>query len=165
MTRRSLVLAIVGAVVAPSTTLALQTAEDTLPARVVDRAIKAFMRHDAEAYLAEWDSVTYFQDLEPSQVSATHPGGPTRRRHDEFARRLREAWGRPDPRGRGRVELIQRLVAGRFVVNHLAISWDPPHDPQNFQKLEIYEVRNGKIVAEYDGQYVASGRPVGAGGP
>jgi hypothetical protein len=163
--RWSLVLAIVGAVLAPSTSLALQTAEDTLPERVVDRAIKAFMRHDAEAYIAEWDSVTYFQDLEPSQVSANHPGAPTRRQHHEFARRLREAWGRPGPRGRGRVELVQRLVAGRFVVNHLAISWDPPHDTQNFQKLEIYEVRNGKIVAEYDGQYVASGRPSGAGGP
>ena len=165
MTRWSLVLAIVGAVVAPSTAPALQTSEDTLPARVVDRAIKAFMRHDAEAYIAEWDSLTYFQDLEPSQVSATHPGAPTVRRHDEFARRLREAWGRPDPRGRGRIELVQRLVAGRFVVNHLAMSWDPPHDTQNFQKLEIYEVRNGKIVAEYDGQFVAGGRPAGPGGP
>jgi hypothetical protein len=163
--RCSLVLVILGAVLAPSTGVALQTAEDTLPERVVDRAIKAFMRHDAEAYIAEWDSVTYFQDLEPSQVSAAHPGAPSRRRHAEFARRLREAWGRPDPRGRGRVELIQRLVAGRFVVNHLAMSWEPPHDTQNFQKLEIYEVRNGKIVAEYDGQYVASGRSAAAGRP
>jgi hypothetical protein len=132
---------------------------------VVDRAIKAFMRHDAEAYIAEWDSVTYFQDLEPSQVSAAHPGAPRQRRQDEFARRLREAWSRPDPRGRGHVKLIQRLVAGRFVVNHLAISWDPPHDTQNFQKLEIYEVRNGKIVAEYDGQYVASGPSSAPRGP
>ena len=123
------------------------------------------MRHDAEAYIAEWDSVTYFQDLEPSQVSAAHPGAPRQRRHDEFARRLREAWSRPDPRGRGHVKLIQRLVAGRFVVNHLAISWDLPHDTQNFQKLEIYEVRNGKIVAEYDGQYVASGHPSSPRGP
>ena len=54
---------------------------------------------------------------------------------------------------------------GRFVVNHLAISWDPPHHTQNFQKLEIYEVRNGKIVAEYDGQYVASGHPSSPRGP
>ncbi|HUS16320.1 MAG TPA: hypothetical protein VM536_15080 [Chloroflexia bacterium] len=163
--RCSLVLAVLVAVLTPSTSVALQTAEDTLPERVVDRAIKAFMRHDAEAYITEWDSVTYFQDLEPSQVSAAHPGAPSQRRHAEFARRLREAWGRPDSRGRGRVELIQRLVAGRFVVNHLAMSWEPPHDTQNFQKLEIYEVRNGKIVAEYDGQYVASGRSAAAGRP
>jgi hypothetical protein len=163
--RCSLALVIAGVILAPSTSLALQTAQDTLPERVVDRAIKAFMRHDAEAYIAEWDSVTYFQDLEPSQVSSAHPGAPRQRRHDEFARGLREAWSRPDPRGRGHVKLIQRLVAGRFVVNHLAISWDPPHDTQNFQKLEIYEVRNGKIVAEYDGQYVASGRPAAPRGP
>ena len=128
--RYSLVLTVLVAVLTPSTSVALQTAEDTLPERVVDRAIKAFMRHDAEAYIAEWDSVTYFQDLEASQVSAAHPRAPSRMRHAEFARRLREAWGRPDPRGRGRVELIQRLVAGHYVVNHLAMSWEPPHDEQ-----------------------------------
>ncbi len=164
--RRILVLMIVGAGLAPSTGAALQTAEDTLPERVVDRAVQAFMRHDAAAYVAEFDTVYYFQDLEPPRVAATNPGAPRRMRAEELARRLREAWEKPDPRGKGHVDLIQRLVAGRFVVNHLALWWDTPQGAaQNFQKLEIYEVRNGKIIAEYDGQYVASGRPKAAGGP
>lgn len=164
--RRTLVFMIVGAGLVPSTGGALQTADDTIPERVVDRAVQAFIRHDAAAYVAEFDSVYYFQDLEPARVAAAHPGAPRRMRTEELARRLREAWEKPGPRGPGHVDLIQRLVAGRFVVNHLAIRWDTPQGAaQSFEKLEIYEVRNGRIIAEYDGQYVGSGRPKAAGSP
>lgn len=136
---------------------AAQTPQDTLPERVVERALNAFMRGDVPAYVAEWDSLSYFQDLEPRQVATAHPGAPKLVRAEERARRLREYLAKPDPRGRGHIDLIQRLVAGRFVVNHIAVWWDPPYgDSHNFQKLEIYEVRNGKIVAEYDGQAVAA---------
>jgi hypothetical protein len=55
------------------------------------------------------------------------------------------------------------MVAGRFAVYHIAVLFDPPHEEDSFEKLEIYEVRNGKIVAEYDGQFVASGHPKAAG--
>jgi hypothetical protein len=46
------------------------------------------------------------------------------------------------------------MVVGRFVVYHIVVKFDPPHEDRSFEKLEIYEVRNGRIVAEYDGQYV-----------
>jgi len=56
--------------------------------------------------------------------------------------------------------VLDRMVAGRFVVYHIAVLFDPPHEDQSFEKLEVYEVRNGKIVAEYDGQGVRSGPKV-----
>jgi hypothetical protein len=57
------------------------------------------------------------------------------------------------------------MVVGRFVVYHIAVVFEPPHEDQTFEKLEIYEVKNGKIVAEYDGQYTASGPAKAAGAP
>jgi hypothetical protein len=57
------------------------------------------------------------------------------------------------------------MVVGRFVAYHIAVVFKPPHEANSFEKLEVYEVRNGKIVAEYDGQYTASGRPTAAPGP
>ena len=51
--------------------------------------------------------------------------------------------------------MLQRLVAGRFVVYHIAVLFEPPHEDHSFEKLEVYEVKNGKIVAEYDGQHTA----------
>ena len=56
-------------------------------------------------------------------------------------------------------KVLQRMVAGRFVVYHIAVLFESPHEDQSFEKLEVYEVKNGRIVAEYDGQGVASGRP------
>jgi hypothetical protein len=143
---------------------AAQTAEDTMPERVVDRASDAFRRRDVVAYVALWDTSSYFQDLAPLPLGADHPGAPSRVRPEQRARRLQGYLANPDPRGRGYRDVLQRLVAGRFVVDHVAVWWDSPYgDTASFQKIEIYEVRNGKIVAEYDGQHVASGRPKAAG--
>lgn len=159
-------LLIAGALLAAPTGAAAQTAEDTLPERVVERALDAFMRHDVAALIAEWDSVSYFQDLAAPPVPANHPGAPKLIRAEERVRAMKAYLAKPDPRGPGHRDVLQRLVAGRFVVCHIAVWWDPPYgDTHNFQKIEIYEVRNGKIVAEYDGQYVATGRPKAAGGP
>jgi hypothetical protein len=166
MMHRAAAILVVASVLLPSTGASLQTAEDTLPARVVDRAVHAFIRHDADAFIAQFDSVYYFQDLEPGRVSATQPGAPRRMRAEQVARSLREAWERPDPDGRGHVDTIARLVAGRFVVHHLALWWESPEgEAQRFEKLEIYEVCGGKIIAEYDGQYVAGGPPESTGAP
>ena len=54
---------------------------------------------------------------------------------------------------------------GRFVVYYIAVGSKPPHEENSFEKLEVYEVKNGKIVAEYDGQYTASGRAAAAAAP
>ena len=47
----------------------------------------------------------------------------------------------------------------------IAVAFKPPYEENSFEKLEVYEVKNGKIVAEYDGQYTASGRAAAAAGP
>ena len=126
---------------------------------VVERALDAFNRGDVTTRSTLYDSVYYFQDL-----MVPPPGDPNRpvamsveerarswqafvtdQRFDAPPRRSRKVW--------------QRMVVGRFVVYHIAVLFDPPHGDQSFEKLEVYEVKHGKIVAEYDGQYVASGRP------
>ena len=136
-----------------------QTAKDTLPERVVDRMLAAFDRGDAVARSALYDSVYYFQDL-----TVPPPGDPRRPAAKSADDRARE-WqdyvtkARFDTLPHRSRKVLERMVAGRFVVYHIAVRFDPPHQDQSFEKLEVYEVRNGKIVAEYDGQYVASGRP------
>lgn len=73
---------------------------------------------------------------------------------------MQAALARPDPRGHGHHDLIEQMVAGRFVLCRMAVWWDSAYGAtHDFQNLEIYEVRHGKIVAKYDGQYVAAGRP------
>ena len=47
-------------------------------------------------------------------------------------------------------KVMQGMVVGRFVVYHIAVVFKPPHEENSFEKLEVYEVKNGKIVAEYD---------------
>ena len=139
-----------------------QMAEDTLPVRVVERMLDAFNRSDVATRSALYDSVYYFQDL-----MVPPPGDPDRpvaMSAEERARlwQGRAAATRPDIPRRSR-KVLQRMVVGRFVVYHIAVLFDPPHEDQSFEKLEVYEVKRGKIVAEYDGQFVASGRPQAAG--
>ncbi len=151
--RYSFLLLVIAASTAVPRPVAAQ-AEDTLPEHVVDRFLAAFMRHDVTAVIALWDTVSYFQDL------AVPPTGVRRGTLEDRARAMLNSSAAPDPRGPGHRDVIRRMVVGRFVVSHIAVWWDPPYgDTHNFQKLEIYEVRNGKIVAEWDGQYTAAGRP------
>ena len=98
------------------------------------------------------------------------PGDPKRPKAMSAEERAREWQGyitetRFDTLPSRSRKVLQRLVAGRFVVYHIAVLFEPPHEDHSFEKLEVYEVKNGKIVAEYDGQYTASGRPKLAGGP
>ena len=142
-----------------------QVLEDTLPLRVVERMLDAFDRGDVTTRSTLYDSVYYFQDLmvprrgDPRRPAAISPeerarswqASVTRAGFDTLPRRSRK--------------VLQRMVAGRFVVYHFAVLFEHPHEDQSFEKLEVYEVKNGKIVAEYDGQYPASGRPAAGGGP
>jgi hypothetical protein len=140
----------------PLVTAAAQAA-DTMPVSVVERMFDAFNRDDAAARSALYDSVYYFQDLMVPR--AGDPKRPAAMTAEERARSWQASSaslraGNPAPRSR---KVLERMVAGRFVVYHVAVVFDPPNEDQTFQKLEVYEVKNGKIVAEYDGQYVASG--------
>lgn len=138
---------------------------DTLPVRVVDRMFDAFNRGDQITRSTLYDSVYYFQDLQ-----VPPPGNPARPAAMSARERAR-AWqaniteARFDTLPRRSRKVLQRMVVGRFVVYHIAVLFEPPHEDHSFEKLEVYEVKNGKIVAEYDGQFIASGRPKAAGGP
>ena len=136
-----------------------QTLEDTLPVRVVERMFDAFNRGDQVTRSRLHDSVYYFQDL------MVPPPGDTRRPNAVSAEERARTWqgyiteSRFDTLASRSRKVLQRLVAGRFVVYHIAVLFEPPHRDHSFEKLEVYEVKNGKIVAEYDGQYTGSGRP------
>ena len=143
------------------TATAAQTAQDTLPEQVVARMLDLFDRGEWRARSLLYDSVYYFQDL-----MIPPPGNPERPPAMSPEERAR-GWSRPmpdllPPRHR---KVLQRMVAGRFVVLHVAVPFDPPHQQNSFEKLEVMEVRNGKVVAEYDGQYLDAGLSVAAKGP
>lgn len=158
-----LLLPLTGAVLALPPAAAAQATQDTLPVRVVERMFDVFERGDVATRSTLYDSVYYFQDL-----MVPPPGNPNRPAAVSAPERAR-IWGggrrdtRPETLWRRHRKVLQHMVAGRFVVYHIAVLFDPPHEDHTFEKLEIYEVTNGKIVAEYDGQFVARGRPKGAG--
>lgn len=138
------------ALIAPPTAVSAQAAEDTLPARVVARMLSLFERGEMRVRATLYDSVYYWQELQ-----VPPPGDPDRPAAMSAETRSSQ-WSHPVgardsglPRHR---KTLQRLAAGPFVVYHVAVRFDPPHERHSFEKLEIYEVRNGKIVAEYDGR-------------
>jgi hypothetical protein len=131
---------------------------DTLPVRVVERMLDAFDRGDVTTRSTLYDSVYYFQDLTVPRRG--DPNRPPAMSASERARvwqaDIAQMGSDIPPRSR---KVLQRMVAGRFVVYHIAVVFEPPHEDQGFEKLEVYEVKNGRIVAEYDGQGIASRRP------
>jgi hypothetical protein len=132
---------------------AAQAARDTLPERVVARMFELFDRGEVTERSTLYDSVYFFRDL--AVPPPGQPDHPLAMAPEARARAWRngalgvEASAKPRHR-----RVLGRLVAGRFVVLHIAVVFDPPNQGDSFEKLEIYEVRNGRIVAEYDGQYV-----------
>jgi hypothetical protein len=142
-----------------------QAAKDTMPAQVVERMLDAFDRGDQAARSQLYDSVYYFQDL-----MVPPPGDPKRPKAMSAEERAQK-WqsyiteSRFDTLPQRSRKVLQRMVVGRFVVYHIAVVFKPPHEGNSFEKVEVYEVRNGRIVAEYDGQHTASGRPTTAARP
>jgi hypothetical protein len=154
-----------GFLIVPGPTAGAQAPPDTLPAHVVERMLEAFDRGDQVARSRLYDSVYYFQDL-----MVPRPGDPQRPKARSAEERARE-WQRfitdngSDSLPQRSRKVLQRMFVGRFVVYHVAVVFPPPHEENGFEKLEVYEVKNGKIVAEYDGQFTASARHAAAAGP
>jgi hypothetical protein len=152
-------------IVPGGSTAGAQAPSDTVPVHVVERMLDAFDRGDQTARSRLYDSVYYFQDL-----MVPSPGDPKRPLAMSAGARARQwqshiADSRFDTLPQRSRKVLERMVVGRFVVYHIAVVFKSPHQDNSFEKLEVYEVKNGKIVAEYDGQFTASGRRTAAAGP
>jgi hypothetical protein len=135
-----LLIAVLIGVSAPTFTYAqpgssTQNGRDTLPDYVARHALEAYNRHDVNALAAFYDTITVHEMLgdsarrfvgTPQQNVASLP--------DYFAK------------NQVRAELKQQIVSGPFVVQ----LYDFIENGKRTPHLDIYEVRHGKIVHEWD---------------
>ncbi len=118
-----------------------QATAEALPERVVDSAYAAFNRHDPAAFLS------YFADTWWTSAFEDTAAAPHRKvRADELkAYRELDAF-----RNRPTIRLVRRLVAGPYVVDLQSRGRD------SVLRLDIFEVRNGKIVQEWESGHLPS---------
>jgi len=136
----SIQLLVAGCLFAPSPTLAQaphasHANRDTLPDYVARRALEAYNRHDVTALSTFYDTVFVHEMLGDStaRVRGT-PAQMTASLRDYFAK------------NHVRADLKQQIVSGRFVVQ----LYDFVENGKRVPHLDIYEVRHGKIVHEWD---------------
>ena len=133
----SLIVAVVTGT--PGTALGQATA-DTLPERVVDSAYAAFNRHDPAAFLSNFAESWWSSALEAT--AAAHR--KVRAEELKAYRDLNVFRSRPTLR------LVRRLLAGPYVVDLQSRGRD------SVLRLDIFEVRNGKIVREWESDRLPS---------
>jgi hypothetical protein len=122
--------------------MAAQTAADTLPERVVDRVYETINRCDVAAFESLFAPVVYGSAMEDSTVA------PRRRRAQDIS-----GWCKPP---KVRFKMIHRIVLGPYVVDEQDVV------EQGKAHLDIFEVRKGKIVHEWESDLfppAASPRP------
>lgn len=115
-----------------------QRAADTLPERVVQRAYQAFNRADAAAFYSFFAPLWYHSGMEDSSLAAT------RRTREDAARELAQWWATGG--NRTAVRMLHRIVVGPYVVDEQAVMLPGSRDLH----LDIFEVRHGKIVHEWE---------------
>lgn len=106
------------------------------PATVAQRQLDAYDARDLEALLA-----TYASDAEPFE----HP-------HTLLARglaALRERFAALFQEPNLHAILLQRMVAGRFVVDHERVTRTFPEAPGELEVLMTYEIVDGKIARSW----------------
>jgi hypothetical protein len=113
---------------------AAQAAPDTLPERVVERTYDAVNRCDAAAYGSFFAPVHYHSIM----VDTTRVA--TRQSRDGVIRDLPHWCKSP----KVRFKMIRRIVLGPYVVDEQDVV------EQGAAHLDIFEVRNGKIVHEWE---------------
>jgi hypothetical protein len=124
-----------------------QAAADTLPERVVAQVYDAINRCDRVAYYSWFAPVWYHSGMEDSSAAAT-----MRQTHDEVSREAPPGtWfsscrDSPQPAAEGPVRATRQIVLGPYVVIEEAVR------DGLYVLLDIYEVRHGKIVHEWESQ-------------
>jgi hypothetical protein len=136
--RRGLQVALPIAAVWPLSLRAQSSARttDTLPASVVQRGMDAYNRRDADAMAALYDTIVVHHNLADST-------GSQRMTREEVRDGIRK-WFHDAPDGT--LTLVKRTTTGPFVVD----VDDVVMGGKRFQHLDIFEVRHGKIVREWE---------------
>jgi hypothetical protein len=139
ISRRLLIALLIG-LSAPAVTYAqtgssAQNGRDTLPDHVARRALEAYNRHDVTALATYFDTVSVHELLGDS--AGRYKGAP-----------VQMFGGMSDylTKNKVSVELKQQIVSGRYVVQ----LYDFIENGKRTPHLEIYEIRHGKIVHDWD---------------
>lgn len=114
---------------------------DTLPERVVQRTYEAFQRHDLDAMYANFDSVFTYERF-------GDPAGSHRQRRDDALRDTKSDTAVMRIINGLRISLVRSDVYGAFVNQEWTERFA---DGRAFKHFELFEVRNGKIVREIEG--------------
>ena len=110
---------------------------DTLPASVVQRGLAAFNRHDVNALMAIYDSAAYTHEtLGDSTGLQRVPLSVIREAATRLFAQAKDA----------KVDSVRRLTDGPFVVD----LYETIANGKKTQHLDIFEVRNGKVVREWE---------------
>lgn len=114
---------------------------DTLPGRVVQRALDAFTRRDLDATFATYDTVFMHEFL-------GDPAGAQRVRRDEWITRMKGDTGIVNSMNTWKLVNVRRDVFGPYVNDVWTFR---TADGKLIKHFELVEVRNGKIVREIEG--------------
>jgi hypothetical protein len=127
-----------------------QAADDTLPERVVAQAYDAVNRCDRSAYYSLFAPVWYHSVMEDSSEVAT------RQTRDKAIRELdpKSWWAacgdKPRTASPNPLKMIRRIVLGPYIVD------EQGPEGGSLIHLDIFEVRHGKIVHEWESDNYAS---------
>jgi hypothetical protein len=115
---------------------ATQATADTLPERVVAQAYEAFNRADAQAFFSFF-APTWYHSIMEDTVAA-----PRRRAREDSRRDLTHLWASGGTKPI--IKVVRRIVQGPYVVD------EQIREPGSTLHLDIFEIRNGKIVHEWE---------------
>jgi hypothetical protein len=110
-------------------------AADTLPERVVSEAYSAFNRHDPVAFLS------YFAPVWHSTVLEDTATAPKRQVREET---IRDYVAVNAFATKPTITVTRRMVVGPYVID------EQVRGPDGHRHLDIFEVRQGKIVREWE---------------
>ena len=105
----------------------------TSPADLIQRQLDAYNAHDLDALL-----VTYAEDAQLFEHPATLLASGHSQLRARFALRFQE----PNLHA----HLINRIILGRFVVDHERVTRTFPEGPGAIELIVTYEVVDGKII-------------------
>ena len=120
-----------------------QATSDTLPKRVVSQAYDAFNRHDPLAFLSFFAPVWYHTALEDTAAT------PRRQVEDE---NIRDFLAMKAFATQPTITVTRRMVVGPYVID------EQVRGPDRSRRLQIFEVRQGKIVQEWESGSLPAGQ-------